>query len=539
MASRTLNDAQRNKLRALARDFEYYAANCLKIRTKHGAVEPLRLNAAQQHIHRELSRQMADTGRVRAIILKGRQQGVSTYVEGRFYWRVTQRRGVRAFILTHEAEATANLFGMAQRYHALAPDAVKPNAAASNARELIFDGIDSGYKVGTAGNKGAGRSQTIQYCHGSEVAYWPHAEDHLAGILQAVPDAQGTEIILESTANGVGGVFYDYCMDARAGKGDYRLIFVPWFWQPEYRKRAVGFTATAEEAAIVKAHGLDVEQLAWRRAKISELKSESLFRQEYPCTVDEAFVFSGRLVFPAELVQAAKTECWSPLYRAAIDSAGKITKRNDGELRVWEDPKPGVRYVIGADVAEGLDHGDYSCADVLSVPDGRQVAQWHGHIDPDRFGAVLAGLGVRYNRALLGVERNNHGLTTVTGLLNGGYPHLYAQEDLEYRAEGKETKKAGWLTTEKSKLKIIDQLHAELRDGDHGLACADTTLEMGTYVIDPDNGKYGAKAGCYDDRVMSRAIAGEMVRVAGRSGVLRQTSAKAATPRPADRTAGY
>jgi hypothetical protein len=204
-------------------------------------------------------------------------------------------------------------------------------------------------------------------------------------------------------------------------------------------------------------------------------------------------------------------------------------------LRVWDDPKPGARYVIGADVAEGLEHGDYSCADVLDAVTGYQVAQWHGHISPDLFGDVLFHLARRYNNALLGVERNNHGLTTITRIKDRSYTNLYAQEDVERTFDGHQTSKAGWLTTQKSKFKIIDQIAGELRDGDCGIACEDTVKEMSTYIINA-NGSYGATPGYYDDRVMSRAIAGEMLRVA----YVDQTRAVVrAEYKPADTVGGY
>jgi hypothetical protein len=62
---------------------------------------------------------------------------------------------------------------------------------------LTFDRLDSGYRVGTAGTRGIGRSSTLQLFHGSEVAFWPFAETHLAGILQAVADRPGTEAVKE------------------------------------------------------------------------------------------------------------------------------------------------------------------------------------------------------------------------------------------------------------------------------------------------------------------------------------------------------
>ncbi len=150
----------------LRENFEYYAPRCLKIRTKAGGVSPLQLNDAQTYLHSQLEAQKQRTGKVRALVLKGRQQGVSTYTEGRFFHLATHRRGTRAFILTHMDEATANLFGMAKRFYDHCPEVVRPSLAASNAKELVFDKLDSGYKVGTAGSKGTGRGQTIQLFHG-------------------------------------------------------------------------------------------------------------------------------------------------------------------------------------------------------------------------------------------------------------------------------------------------------------------------------------------------------------------------------------
>lgn len=155
--------AIRKKLRD---DFEHYALRCLKLRTKDGTVEVFKLNKAQGYIHHCLEEQRKKTGRVRAIVLKGRQQGCSTYVGGRYYWKVSHRKGVRAFILTHEAESTSALFEMTERYHDNCPGLVKPSTGASNAKELIFDALDSGYKVGTAGNKSVGRGTTLQFFHG-------------------------------------------------------------------------------------------------------------------------------------------------------------------------------------------------------------------------------------------------------------------------------------------------------------------------------------------------------------------------------------
>lgn len=308
----SLSDRERAIRQRLKDDFSHYAAKCLRIRTKAGTIEPLVLNAAQLYIHERLEKQLAETGKVRALILKGRQQGCSTYVEGRYYWRVSHRKGVRAFILTHEQDATDNLFEMAERFHEHCPDLVKPSTGAANAKELHFDKLDSGYKVGTAGSKAVGRSQTLQYFHGSEVGYWPFADMHASGVMQAIPDEPGTEIILESTANGPGDFFHRRWQSAVRGEGGYIAIFVPWFWQPEYTHAiADTFVRADDESEYAEmCGGLTDGQLAWRRAKIAELGGGDdgldKFRREYPATPEEAFQATAkRAVMPAPLVRAA------------------------------------------------------------------------------------------------------------------------------------------------------------------------------------------------------------------------------------------
>ncbi len=339
-----MNEREKEIRRKLRDDFEHYAPRCLHIRTKEGRVEPFTLNEAQRYIHACISEQKRLTGKVRAIILKGRQQGASTYTEGRLYWLVTHRKGVRAFILTHEAESTAALFEMAERYHENCPVLVKPSTGASNAKELIFDRLDSGYKVGTAGNKAVGRGTTVQYFHGSEVGFWPHAAEHAKGILQAIPDAPDTEVILESTANGIGNYFHQQWQQAEAGESEYIAIFVPWFWQKEYRKPVPeGFKPTAAEQDLKELYRLDDEQIMFRRFKIAELTvdgvdGESAFKQEYPMTAQEAFQVSGgqSLITPEPVMKARQYKCLAsgPLKigvdpaRFGNDSTAIIRRRN-------------------------------------------------------------------------------------------------------------------------------------------------------------------------------------------------------------------
>jgi len=307
--TRPAHDQRLENLRRLRTDFETYAARCLRIRTKTGKTVPLVLNQAQRYIHSRLEQQKAETGKVRALVLKGRQQGASTYIGARYYHRCAMRRGIYVYILTHEGDATNNLFGMVERYHRNNP--LKPSTGISNAKELVFDRLDSGYSVGTAGAAETGRSKTVQLFHGSEAAFWKNARSHFAGVVQTIPDLPDTEVILESTGNGIGGEFHERWQQAEAGIGDYIAIFVPWFWSDEYRRPVPeGFSLETEEADYAAAHGLDLGQMVWRRAKIAELKDPMLFKQEYPATAAEAFQSTGHdgFIKPEQVMRARKAD---------------------------------------------------------------------------------------------------------------------------------------------------------------------------------------------------------------------------------------
>lgn len=179
----------------------------------------------------------------------------------------------------------------------------------------------------------------------------------------------------------------------------------------------------------------------------------------------------------------------------------------DGNLAVWAKPETGHQYVIGGDVAEGLEHGDYSAAHVIDATTGTQVAVWHGHTPADVFGDELEILGLWYNSALVGVEQNNHGLTTITKLRQLNYPHIYRHRTID-QVSKKVTLKFGWPTNKATKPKMIDDLDEALRKGELTLHHKRTIAELKTFVRDEHARMHGSP---FDDLVMSLAIAYQMV----------------------------
>ena len=316
---------------------------------------------------------------------------------------------------------------------------------------------------------------------------------------------KNTEVILESTANGAGGWFYDQVMKSLRGESEWITCFIPWFWMPEYRKKVSPyFVATPEEYELAQKYGLDDAQLSFRRAKLDELGGTDLFRQEYPSTPLEAFLTSGRCFVEESAISQCETNCYTADFKGDIVD-GTLIEREHGNYQEWYPPSREENYVIGVDVAEGLAYGDYSCAQVLDSL-GNQVACWHGHIDPFDYGALVAMLGKRYNTAYIVVERNNHGLGTLRKIQDLGYSNLFVESSVDGAYGDRLTKRGGFLTTSKTKPLIVDNLAALLRQGESGVADIELLNELRTYIID-DKGSYNSQNGCYDDRVMAYAIA--------------------------------
>lgn len=494
--------------RRLLNDYEYYASTALRIRTKTGEIVNLNFNEAQHRLNAIVQQQLATDGKVRVIILKARQMGLSTAVGGFMYSWVSQRKAQKALVVTHHADSTKALFDMTKRFHDNCPEALKPSTKYASRRELKFDKLDSGYAVATAGGDGVARGETITVAHLSELAFWPKssAKENLNGILQAIPNAPGTAIFIESTANGVSGEFYELWQGAEDGTNGFIPVFLPWFIQPEYRELVPeGFERTPQEEDLVAQFGLDDEQLMFRRRKVAQ-NGLDLFKQEYPSTAQEAFLTTGRPVFNPEQLTARAHE----LGRANhIEQLGLINDKwvldRRGELLVYHPHDPAETYYIGADVAMGVRGGDYSVAQVLDSQK-RQVAVWRAHVHPDYFADVLEALGHHYNLARIAVEVNNHGILTATRLgKDKAYPNFFTEVVYD-KLDDKETIKLGFHTTAKSKPLIIDQLRANLRDNELELNDRETIQELLTYIVN-DSGNMEAEEGCFDDTVMALAIA--------------------------------
>jgi hypothetical protein len=172
-------------------------------------------------------------------------------------------------------------------------------------------------------------------------------------------------------------------------------------------------------------------------------------------------------------------------------------------LRIWKEPQEDNYYSIGADTAEGLVSGDFTCAEVFDKKNYEQVAEWHGKCPPDLFAYELAKLGTYYNMAKLVVESNNHGLTTLS-YLKGMYYNIYYKRQLDQRTS-RETNQLGFRTTGRTKPILIDEFNKLFRENELKINGKELLTEMSTYAED-DDGKMGAMHNCFDDRIMAACL---------------------------------
>jgi hypothetical protein len=451
--------------------FEKFCSECWTIRHPSDGRIPFNLRDTQ----RETVRFWLDNRYT--LVLKARQLGYSTLAAAFVFWCAFGYADRYIVMLSRTERESVSLLAKVKYGLKGLPSWMTdrgPSLIDDSQQRITFDN-DSRIASFPSSNDPA-RGETVWLVIVDEWAFLPDAESAWASI-EPITDVGGRCIGI-STANGWGNFFHAMWVKAESGASRFKPMFYPW-----------------------NADGIRGED--WYQSKAADTP-DWLMAQEYPSNPDEAFIKSGRTVFDVDLISKMND---LEATRGYLEGANRVdfTPYANGNLHVYQFPAEGHVYVVGADIAEGLDHGDFSCAFVLDAFNGDIVAQWHGHLDPDVFGETLADIGWFYNTALVCPESNNHGLTTVKALQRAGYQRIFRQRKLSSIRENR-TEVYGWRTTHVSKPLVIDGLGAYLRD--HNVPCPHARAELRTYVRD-ENGRTSGSP--HDDRVMALAIAVQML----------------------------
>ncbi len=505
----------------------------LKVLTKSRGVVRLGdiMNHAQEDLIRECERQLNEYGQIRIIVLKARQMGLSTVIEGIIFLLSMMYHDYQSLIISHESDSAEHILSMTKRYWTtyMFKDHHQEKYVAR--KQLSWADTGSNVTVATAKNVGAGRSKTLHALHASEVALWDNPNELIGGLRQAIPSFGITAIFYESTAKGIGNFFHSTWVDAVKGANEFTPKFYPWHQHPEYTAAYIPLNTRAdyvaineydEEERVLHSLGVSDARLLWRRWAIANLCGGSLdtFHEEYPSTPNEAFLSTGNNVFRQQALQQH--------YVPMVPKVGKLVRRGgrvvefqedrNGPLKVYRFPSTdrnwGI-YHIGADPTHTT-AGDAACGQVLNRRTLEQAAVLSLHCDPIEFGKQLFLLGEWYNTALIAPEKTGPGYSTVGHLLGAGYPLVYEAQKVDKTPGMVNQDIYGWGTNRETKHHAIQHLVNAINQPlqwigktAYGLQLHDeeTFNEMTNYVTDDKGGYQNGDGSLFDDCVMALGIA--------------------------------
>ena len=490
-----------------------------KIRNKEGKRIAFKSNRAQRHFNANKHS--------RNIILKSRQLGMTTFQSIDILDDVLfgvmnkgERMAIDAVQIAHTDKEAIKIFQNKVNFAwENIPQQIRDlwKTTTDKANELKFDWGDGQFSSMAVTN--SGRSGTYQRVHVSEFGklcrlYPQKAEEMLTGTLPAVPFDGRVDI--ESTAEGEFGSFHDMFWEAwLRGEpefvADYKSHFYNWTWDDdEIAKIDIDIINKFKQSEdrfpfldLQKKYNFTDQQITYYFTRwVSLSRKWYRLRQEYPITPEEAFISSGSKLFDKEELE--KMEIIEP--------------KKIGDWRIYEEYIVGQKYVIGADVAEGVGQ-DSSTAVVLRLGKTAKVVAvyWSRDIPPDLFAHELKRMGVNYGGCLICPERNNHGHTTISKLkeiYSNVYKDVNPEREFEYRTgENKKSMimKYGWLTTKTSKPHMLNELREAINNEEIEIPCKELLFELRTYDRE-DLGvvKFDAQATNHWDLVLALSISYQM-----------------------------
>ena len=521
----------------------------LQIETKEQGLKKLgTLLGTQTYVMEEMQKGLEEDIH-HFVILKGRQQGITTIsLALDLYWVFTHP-GLGATLVTDTEENREMFRSTLGMYHEHLPREWKMPVESHNRNQMVLKNRSRlFYQVAGLRAKGTlGRGKAITYLHGTETSSWGD-EEGLASLLASLAETNPDRLYMfESTARGF-NMFHDMYVTAKRARTQ-KAIFCGWWRNQLYSVEADTAVykvywdgrLTGEEKEwvrdIKKLYGVEINsrQMAWWRWKLAEgIRDESLMYQEFPPTEDYAFIMTGSSFFSnARCTDAMKDakKMLPEVYRYVMGAHfadTEVIRSSDklATLRIWEQPIDTAYYVIGADPAYGSsDWADRFCISVWRCySDGmEQVAEFAtSEMNTYQFAWVISHLAGAYKNSTLNLEVNGPGQAVINELRNlrrqavsmGGQHGKDLMDVLGHMTNyiwrkndtlSGPSNAMGWVTTVSSKERMMSYLKDYFERGMMRVCSQDLIDEMKTIRRDGASIEAGGRG--KDDRVIGAALA--------------------------------
>lgn len=524
----------------LSTDPAFAFAVCFFIKHKtKGKTVPFILNYAQHILLSELEDMRHEGVPIRLILLKARQWGGSTLVQLYMAWiQLFRKEGWNSVIIAQTKDTAKRIkamytrtlanFGASEIIFGVPKLQFSPSEK-STADSVVTDTSgrlmrDNTVTIASFENYEATRGADFAMAHYSEVAYWVNtpgktAEGLITNIAGGMSLVPMTLEVMESTANGMSGYFYDEYQTAKNPEqvSARRALFIPFFYilhdtipfasenekktfaeqllKNRYSEMETPTTESGEYLFSLWKKGASLESINWYVQKRSSFHDHASMASEAPSDDVECFKHSGRTIFDQYLVDKYSKEfARNPEYKGEIMQLnGKkpsLTPKDEkGEFWIWQyaDNTPTQdRYLVVVDVGGRGKTSDFS---VITVVDrwplrfggkAEVVARWRGHIRYDFLAVKAVMIARMYCRALLVFESNTFdkkkGESTefvesgdhtrgILSTIEEEYDNLYmrASTSAEDIRQGK-FRKIGFQTNLKTKQEMVDHFIVTFED---------------------------------------------------------------------------
>ena len=432
----------------------YFTENYVKIISLDKGLVPFNLYPYQRNMFDQFQKQRFN------IVLACRQSGKSISACAFLVWYALFNPEKTIAIMANKGATAREMLGRITLMLENLPFFLQPGCKALNKGSIEFSNNSRIVAAATSGSSIRGMSVNLLYL--DEFAFVERASEFYTSTYPVVSAGTDTKIIVTSTANGVGNIFYNIWQGAEQGVNEFKSFRVDWWDVP----------------------GRDEN---WKISTIANT-SQLQFDQEFGNT----FFGTGDTLINAETLMKLK-------------SKNPVEALEGGNLLIYEKTQKDHAYIMTVDVSKGRgqDYSTFTIIDISASP-FRQVAVYRNNvISPILYPNIIYKYAKVYNDAYVVIEANDQG-----GIVCNGLYHDFEYENM-YLESAVKADKIGIEITRKSKRIGCSSFKDLLENDKLEIVDQETIMEISTFEARGQS--YEATQGNHDDLVMNLVMFGYFV----------------------------